>query len=67
MTLQEFLAARWFLMTNVIPSNVSGLVLQFMAGILSKKENGEQMEKLLEGISSLSSSDSLSAESKVPQ
>ena len=57
MTLQEFLAARWFLMTNVIPSNVSGLVLQFMAGILSKKENGEQMEKLLEGISSLSSSD----------
>jgi len=59
MTLHEFLAARWFVMTNVIPDDVSEMVLQFMAGILSKKKNGEPMEKLLESISSSSSSDHL--------
>ena len=52
MTLHEFLAARWFVMTNVIPSDVSEMVLQFIAGILSKKKNDELMEKLLESISS---------------
>ena len=54
MTLHEFLAARWFVMTNVIPSDVSEMVLQFIAGILSKKKNDELMEKLLEIISSRS-------------
>ena len=52
MTIHEFLAARWFVMTNVIPSDVSEMVLQFIAGILSKKKNDELMEKLLESISS---------------
>jgi len=59
MTLHEFLAARWFVMTNVIPDDVSEMVLQFMAGILSKKKNSEPMEKLLQSISSSSSSDHL--------
>ena len=59
MTLHEFLAARWFVMTNVIPDDVSEMVLQFMAGILSKKKNNEQMEKLLESISSSSNIDHL--------
>ena len=53
MTLHEFLAARWFVMTNVIPNDVSGMVLQFIAGILSKKKNDELMEKLLESICSM--------------
>ena len=51
MTLHEFLAARWFVMTNVIPRDVSEMVLQFIAGILSKKKNDELMEKLLKRIS----------------
>ena len=55
LTVQEYLAARWFVMLNVNPKNVSATVLQFMAGILSKKKNGELMEKLLESISSSSS------------
>jgi len=55
LTVQEYLAARWFVMSSVIPNNVSAMVLQFMAGILSKKKNGELMEKFLESISSLSS------------
>jgi len=42
-------------MSSVIPNHVSAMVLQFMAGILSKKKNGELMEKLLESISSSSS------------
>ena len=50
MTIHEFLAARWFVMTNVIPNDVSEMVLQFIAGILSKKKNDELMEKLLESI-----------------
>ena len=50
MTLHEFLAARWFVMTNVIPNDVSEMVLQFIAGILSKKKNDELMENLLESI-----------------
>ena len=59
MTLHEFLAARWFVMTNVIPNNVSEMVLQFIAGILSKKKNGKLMENLLRSISFSSSSDRL--------
>ena len=51
LTIQEYLAARWFVMSNVIPKYVSEMVLQFMAGILSKKKNGELMKKLLQSIS----------------
>ena len=58
LTIQEYLAARWFVMRNEIPSDVSEMALQFMAGILSKKRNGELMEKLLESILSSSRSDS---------
>jgi len=54
LTVQEYLAARWFVLSNVIPNDVSEMVLQFMAGISSKKTNGELMEKLLESISSSS-------------
>ena len=50
MTLHEFLAARWFVMTNEIPSDVSEMVLQFIAGILSKKKNDELMKNVLESI-----------------
>ena len=60
LTVQEYLAARWFVMRNEIPMvNVSRIVLQFMAGILSKKTNGKLMEKLLESISLQYSSGSL--------
>ena len=53
LTLQEFLAARWFVMRNEIPKgNVSEMVLQFIAGILSKKRDDKLMERLLESISS---------------
>ena len=58
LTIQEYLAARWFVMRNEIPNDVSEMALQFMAGILSKKRNGELMEKLLESILSSSSTDS---------
>ena len=58
LTIQEYLAARWFVMRNEIPNDVSEMALQFMAGILSKKRNGELMEKLLESILSSSRSDS---------
>ncbi len=51
-TVQEFLAARWFVMRNEIPKgNVSEMVLQFFSGILSKKRNDKLMERLLESIS----------------
>ena len=59
LTLHEFLAARWFVMTNVIPNDVSEMVLLFIAGILSKKKNDELMKKLLESISSSSRIDLL--------
>ena len=50
LSLQEYLAARWFVERGEIPSkgNVSSMVMQFMAGILSKKKDHELMEKLLE-------------------
>ena len=52
LTIQEFLAARWFVMRNEIPiENVSEMVLQFIAGILSKKRDDKLMERLLESIS----------------
>ena len=49
LTLQEYLAARWFVERREIPSTgkVSSIVMQFMAGILSKKKDNEFMEKLL--------------------
>ena len=59
MTIHEFLAARWFVMRNVIPNDVSGMVLQFIAGILSKKKNDELMENLLKSIPFSSRSDYL--------
>ena len=54
LTLQEYLAARWFVERGEIPSirKVSSMVLQFMAGILSKKKDIEFMEKLLEALRS---------------
>ena len=50
LTLQEYLAARWFVEKGEIPSTrkVSSMVMQFIAGILSKKKDNEFMEKLLE-------------------
>ena len=50
LTLQEYLAARWFVERGEIPSTrkVSSMVMQFMAGILSKKKGNELMEKLHE-------------------
>ena len=53
LTIQEFLAARWFVIRNEIPKeNVSEMLLQFIAGILSKKRDDKLMERLLESISS---------------
>ena len=50
LTLQEYLAARCFVKRREIPkrSSVSIVVLQFMAGILSKKKDGKLMEELLD-------------------
>ena len=59
LTIQEYLAALWFVRSSVIPKDISEMVLQFMAGILSKKKNGELMENLLESISSSYRSDRL--------
>jgi len=54
LTLQEYLAARWFVKRGEIPSTqkVSLMVMQFMAGILSKEKDNEFMEKLLEVLQS---------------
>ncbi|KAL9965341.1 hypothetical protein ACROYT_G029130 [Oculina patagonica] len=52
LTIQEFLAARWFVMRNEIPKEtVSEMVMLFIAGILSKKRSDKLMERLLESIS----------------
>ena len=50
LTLHEYLAARWFVKKREIPpvETVSAMVIQFMAGILSKEKDRELMEKLLE-------------------
>ena len=54
LTLQEYLAARWFVKKRDIPpgETVSTMVMQFMAGILSKEKDGELMERLLKQLSS---------------
>ena len=54
LTLQEYLAARWFVKQRKIPSNsenTSRMVLQFMSGILSKQADQAFLRKLLRGIS----------------
>ena len=53
LTLQEYLAALWFVKQREIPSyseNASRMVLQFMSGILSKQEDQAFMRKLLRGL-----------------
>ncbi|KAL9965349.1 hypothetical protein ACROYT_G029138 [Oculina patagonica] len=52
LTIQEFLAARWFVMRNEIPEvKVSEMVMLFIAGILAKKRDDKLMERLLGSIS----------------
>ena len=47
LTVQEFLAARWFVKENCVPdNNCSEMVFQFIAGVLSSEENKELMEKI---------------------
>ena len=47
LTVQEFLAARWFVKENCVPdAKCSNMVFQFMAGVLSSEGNEELMEKL---------------------
>ena len=49
LTVQEFLAARWFVKENRLPDGeCSGMVFQFMAGVLSSEGNEELMEKLMD-------------------
>ena len=49
LTLQEYLAARWFVKRREIPpeKTVSTMVMQFMAGILSKEKDGRELLKIL--------------------
>ena len=48
LTLQEYLAARWFVKTRTIPArDVCTEVVLFMSGILSKQKNNEFEEKLI--------------------
>ncbi|XP_066026771.1 NACHT, LRR and PYD domains-containing protein 12-like [Pocillopora verrucosa] len=48
LTLQEYLAARWFAKTRKIPPrDVSTEVIVFMSGILSKQKDNEFEEKLI--------------------
>ena len=48
LTVQEFLAARWFVKRNRIPdAKCSNMVFQFMAGILSSEGKEKQMECLM--------------------
>ena len=53
LTLQEYLAARWFVKRRKVPRRGTAftIVLQFMAGILSKANDKELMEELLEHVS----------------
>ena len=50
LTLHEYLAAHSFVKRREIPpeQSVSSMVMQFMAGILSKEKDSELMEKLLD-------------------
>ena len=48
LTVQEFLAARWFVKENRVPDEeCSEMVFQFFAGVLSSERNEELMKKLL--------------------
>ena len=51
LALHEYLAARWFVKRRDIPARetISEMVLQFMAGILSKEKDSELMKTLLRG------------------
>ena len=53
LTLQEYLAARWFVKKRGIPpgETVSIMVMQFMVGIMSKEKDGELLERLLKQLS----------------
>ena len=52
LTLQEYLAARWFVKRREIPpKSVSTEVFQFMSGILSKQKDNNFMELLLDQVS----------------
>ena len=49
LTVQEFLAARWFVRENRVPdAKCSEMVYQFMAGLFSRDANEEMMEKLID-------------------
>ena len=52
LTLHEYLAARWFVKEKTIPSygTVSTVVFQFIAGILSKREDSVLMDELMKNI-----------------
>ena len=52
LTLHEYLAARWFVKEKTIPlyRKVSTMVYQFIAGILSKKEDSVLMDELMKNI-----------------
>ena len=52
LTLHEYLAARWFVKERMIPwfGKVSVVVYQFMAGILSKREDSILMDELMKNI-----------------
>ena len=49
LTVQEFLAARWFVKEKRVPDKkCSDMFFQFMAGVLSSEGNEELMEKLID-------------------
>ena len=52
LTLHEYLAARWFVKEKTIPlyGKVSTMVYQFIAGILSKREDSVLMDELMKKI-----------------
>ena len=52
LTLHEYLAARWFVKEKTIPmfGKVSIVVYQFIAGILSKRDDSVLMDKLMKNI-----------------
>ncbi|PFX13495.1 Protein NLRC5 [Stylophora pistillata] len=53
LTVQEFLAPRWFVKESYIPEeDCSAMVFQFMAGIFSSEGNEELMEKIVDQSSS---------------
>ena len=63
LTLQEYLAARWFVETRTIPpKHVSTEVVLFMSGILSKQKDNEFEEKMI--IHTFLSNDVLEKEAK---